>query len=71
MKKKLIYIVWRRCLGTPQLVSTKDNKMLLYPFSEEEIKIIVVGLHPDKVLGSDVFIAGFYQKCWSFLKTYI
>ncbi|XP_059070959.1 uncharacterized protein LOC131862033 [Cryptomeria japonica] len=52
-----------------KLVNKEDNQMLMQPFSEEEIRSAVLGLHPDKAPGLDGMPAIFYQKCWGFVKS--
>ncbi|GLJ29203.1 hypothetical protein SUGI_0575970 [Cryptomeria japonica] len=55
--------------AVPRIISEEDNRMLLEPFSEEEIKKAVFRLHPDKAPGPDGMTTRFYQNCWEFIKT--
>ena len=51
----------------PPLITADHNRMLLAPFTLEEIKKVVSSFPPDKALGTDGFIALLYQKCWDFI----
>lgn len=44
----------------PPLVSLEENKMLMSPFSLEEVKSVVFAMNPDKDLGSDGFTPLFF-----------
>lgn len=48
----------------PPLISDQDNKVLLTPFTVEEVYKVVFSLSPDKAPGPDGFAALFFQKCW-------
>ncbi|CAN0925181.1 Transposon TX1 uncharacterized 149 kDa protein [Linum grandiflorum] len=45
-------------------VLDEDNRKLLAPFSNEEIRRALFDMHPDKAPGPDGFNPGFYQKMW-------
>ena len=51
----------------PPLITADHNRMLLAPFTLEEIKKVVSSFPPDKAPGPDGFTALFYQKCWDFI----
>ena len=51
----------------PPLIIEYHNRMLLAPFTLEEIKKVVSSFPPDKAPGPDGFTALFYQKCWDFI----
>ncbi|XP_059073624.1 uncharacterized protein LOC131874320 [Cryptomeria japonica] len=55
--------------ATLELITTEDNKMLMKPFKEDEVKVAVFSLHSDKALGPDGFPVRFFQNCWEFIKT--
>lgn len=46
--------------GIPSLVSPEDNKMLMSPFSLEEVRLAVFAMHPDKAPGPDGFTPLFF-----------
>lgn len=51
----------------PSLISLDDNRMLMSPFSLEEVRGVVFAMNPDKALGPDGFTPLFFQKCWDFV----
>lgn len=51
----------------PSLVSSEDNKMLMSPFSLEEVRMAVFTMSPDKAPGLDGLTPLFFQKCWDFV----
>jgi hypothetical protein len=42
-------------------VSEEENELLIAPFSEEEVKIVVFDMEHNKAPGPDGFLADFYQ----------
>lgn len=51
----------------PSLVSPEDNKMLMSPFSLDEVKRAIFAMNPDKAPEPDGFTPLFFQKCWDFV----
>lgn len=51
----------------PPLITEDHNRILLAPFTSEEIKKVVSLFPPDKAPGPNGFIALFYQKFWDFI----
>uniref|UniRef100_A0A803Q977 Endonuclease/exonuclease/phosphatase domain-containing protein n=1 Tax=Cannabis sativa TaxID=3483 RepID=A0A803Q977_CANSA len=49
----------------PSTVTIDQNKKLLEPVLDEEIKRALFQMHPDKSPGPDGMTPGFYQKYWS------
>ena len=47
-----------------RLVSDGDNKLLLAPFTLEEIHKVVFSFPPEKALDPNGFTAYFFQRCW-------
>ncbi|XP_057838238.2 uncharacterized protein LOC131048338 [Cryptomeria japonica] len=52
----------------PPLVKEEDNKIRMAPFTSLELREVVFSMSPEKALGSDGFIALFFQKCWDFVE---
>lgn len=51
----------------PSLVFLEDNRMLMSPFSLEEVKCAVFTMNPNKAPGPDGFTPLFFQDCWYFV----
>ena len=51
----------------PPLITEDHNRMLLAPFTLEEIKKVVSSFPPDKAPSPDGFTTLFYQKIWDFI----
>ncbi|CAN0825908.1 Transposon TX1 uncharacterized 149 kDa protein [Linum grandiflorum] len=45
-------------------VTEEDNQVLLKRFTDEEIRVAMFSMNPDKAPGPDGFNPGFYQKFW-------
>ena len=48
----------------PQIISDKDNEVLMAPFSIEELQKLVFTFSPNKTLGPNRFTPLFYRRCW-------
>lgn len=48
----------------PTKVTDEMNEGLARPYNEEEVKSSLFMMGPNKALGPDHFIAGFYQSHW-------
>ena len=53
----------------PSLVSSKGNKSLLNPYTEEEINKVIWSMDPDKAPGPDGFLIQFYRIYWTIIKS--
>jgi hypothetical protein len=49
-------------------VSSEENEMLEYEFSETEIKKAIEGSYAERAPGPDGFLFLFYQRLWSIIK---
>ncbi|CAM8918528.1 unnamed protein product [Rhodiola kirilowii] len=52
----------------PSKISDVHNRMLMNPFSENEIRRALFQLYPYKAPGLDGFPAGFFQKFWTTIR---
>jgi len=46
-------------------ITNEDNIHLTTPFNREEFREAIFSMHPNKCLGPDGFIPGFYQHFWN------
>lgn len=53
----------------PSCISREENDALIAPPSEDEIKFVLFGMHPNKSPGPDGFPAIFFQKNWNLIKS--
>jgi hypothetical protein len=49
-------------------VTDEENKLLVEPFSEEEVKHVLFQMEHNKASGPDRFLAKFYQAYWEVIK---
>eukprot|EP00253_Pinus_taeda_P004040 PITA_04040 len=55
----------------PKRVTQEMNNKLMKEVEEEEIKVAISSLHPDKAPGLDAFPICFYQEYWTMIKKYL
>lgn len=51
----------------PPLIKEEDNKMLMDPFTNLELREVVFSMSSEKALGPNGFTTLFFQKCWDFV----
>ncbi|XP_059066261.1 uncharacterized protein LOC131857592 [Cryptomeria japonica] len=59
---------WSFVNSIPPLVNEDDNKMLMAPFTNGELREVVFSMPPEKALRPDGFMTLFFQKCWDFVE---
>jgi uncharacterized protein YeeX (DUF496 family) len=56
------------CWDQHERVSEDENNHLIRPFSEEEVKSVVMNMKRNTAPGPDHIPIEFYQACWEFIK---
>ncbi|CAN0841413.1 Transposon TX1 uncharacterized 149 kDa protein [Linum grandiflorum] len=63
---------WQEVVGcVERRVTEADNRLLLAPFTDEEIREAMFSMNPDKAPGPDGFNPGFYQKFWHLVGSHV